>query len=46
MKDVSESLVGRVGIVSLLGLSASEINGTPSEPFLPLPEKLLARLAQ
>ncbi|MBT9156793.1 MAG: hypothetical protein DDT37_01783 [Firmicutes bacterium] len=46
MKDVNESLAGRVGIVSLLGLSASEINGTPSEPFLPLPEKLLARLPQ
>jgi predicted AAA+ superfamily ATPase len=44
MKNVSESLAGRVGIVELLGLSNSEINGAPSEPFIPSPEKLMARI--
>jgi predicted AAA+ superfamily ATPase len=33
MKNVSESLAGRVGIVSLLGLSSSEINAVESVPF-------------
>ncbi len=33
MKNVSESLAGRVGIVNLLGLSDAEIYGEPSEPF-------------
>ena len=33
MKNVSESLAGRVGIVRLLGLSNSEINGASSVPF-------------
>ncbi|MEI6875595.1 MAG: AAA family ATPase, partial [Spirochaetota bacterium] len=42
MKDVSESLAGRVGIVNLLGLSQAEIAGRPSSPFLPSSE-LLAR---
>jgi len=44
MKNVSESLAGRVGNIELLGLSNSEINGTPSEPFIPSPEKLMARM--
>ena len=44
MKGVSESLAGRVGIINLLGLSASEINGHLSEPFLPSPERLLSRV--
>ncbi len=44
MKNVSESLAGRVGIIELLGLSNSEINGTPSEPFIPDPKKLMARV--
>ncbi len=44
MKNVSESLAGRVGIIELLGLSNSEINGTKSEPFIPDPEKLMARI--
>ena len=43
MKNVSESLAGRVGIVNLLGLSNSEINRTPSEPFTTSPERLLAK---
>lgn len=33
MKNVSESLAGRVGIVNLLGLSNSEITNTTSVPF-------------
>ena len=35
MRAVSESLAGRVGIIPMLGLSASELAGRPSEPFLP-----------
>lgn len=33
MKNVSESLAGRVSIVNLLGLSDAEIYQEPSEPF-------------
>ena len=44
MKNVSESLAGRVGIIELLGLSNSEINGTPSEPFIPNPEKWMTKI--
>lgn len=33
MKNVSESLAGRVGIVNLLGFSDAEIYQEPSEPF-------------
>jgi predicted AAA+ superfamily ATPase len=33
MKNVSESLAGRVGILPLLGLSTREILGLPSTPF-------------
>ena len=33
MKNVSESLAGRVGIIHLLGLSDAEIYEFPSEPF-------------
>lgn len=43
MKDVSESLAGRVGIVSLLGLSDAEIYGYESEPFTTDPERLIRR---
>ena len=35
MKNVSESLAGRVGILSLYGLSRSEILGCEEVPFLP-----------
>lgn len=45
MKNVSESLAGRVGIVNLLGLSDAEIYQTPSEPFSMDAERLLKRLA-
>ena len=46
MKNVSESLAGRVGIVNLLGLSGSEIDNLPSEPFTTSPERLLSRIKQ
>jgi uncharacterized protein len=44
MKNVSESLAGRAGILNLLGLSAAEIYGTPSEPFVTEPEQLMRRM--
>ena len=44
MKNVSESLAGRVGIVKLTGLSSSEIAGHKSEPFTTFPERLASRL--
>ena len=45
MKNVSESLAGRVGIVNLLGLSDTEIYQEPSEPFQPDAAKLMKRLS-
>ena len=44
MKNVSESLAGRVGILNLLGLSNSEINGVSSEEFTTSDERLISRL--
>ena len=44
MKNVSESLAGRAGIVNLFGLSQSEITGTPSQAFTTDGERLLSRL--
>ncbi|HHW94332.1 MAG TPA: hypothetical protein GX736_00135 [Mogibacterium sp.] len=35
MKNVSESLAGRVGLLSLFGFSRSEIYAKPEVPFLP-----------
>lgn len=46
MKNVSESLAGRVGIVNLLGLSDSEIYHTPSEVFSTEPQHLMKRLSE
>jgi len=46
MKEVSESLAGRVGIVTLLGLSSAEILSKPSEPFTTEPERLMQRVKQ
>ena len=40
MKGVSESLAGRVGIITLLGLSSAEIDGRMSEPFTTDPARL------
>ena len=44
MKDVSETLAGRVGIVPMLGLSDSEINGNHFSPFTVDPDMLIRRL--
>ena len=44
MKNVSESLAGRVGIVNLLGLSDAEIYQVPSEPFSTDEKRLMKRL--
>jgi len=44
MKNVSESLAGRLGVFNLLGLSLREKNNIPySEPFLPTDEYFLER---
>ena len=45
MKNVSESLAGRVGIVNLLGLSDAEIYQEPSEPFQTDASHLMNRLS-
>ena len=47
MQGITESLAGRVGIVSLLGLSLKEIQGQASvaEPFLPTDNLLNKRLS-
>ena len=47
MREVSESLAGRVGIVRLLGLSRRERDeaGVDAAPFLPTPQVLEPRLA-
>ena len=34
MKDVSESLAGRIAVIEMYGLSQSEIEGVGSEPFV------------
>lgn len=44
MKGVSESLAGRVGILSLPGLSDAEIHGYASEPYTTDPDRLMKRL--
>ncbi|MDR0490731.1 MAG: ATP-binding protein [Oscillospiraceae bacterium] len=44
MKNVSESLAGRVGIANLYGLSQSEIAGISSQAFDTDTDRLLARL--
>lgn len=46
MKNVSESLAGRVGILPLEGLSQSERDGQPGRPpFLPVPHAIETRAA-
>jgi len=45
MKNVSESLAGRVGILKLLGLSNSEIHGVSSAPFIPNPDSMMQRIS-
>lgn len=44
MKGVSESLAGRVGILPMQGLSLSEINGVPNEPYTTEIKRLLKRI--
>ena len=46
MKNVSESLAGRVGIIEMLGLSLAEIQGRPSAPFEVEKAKLAKRCKQ
>ena len=46
MKNVGESLAGRVGIIRLSGLSTSEIQGTSSKPFTTDPKRLTERAAE
>ena len=43
MKNVSESLAGRVGILNLQGLSNSEINNVPSVLYTTDPNRLMNR---
>ncbi len=47
MRDISESLAGRIALLSLLGLSRREMlcEIATSTPFLPTPEIVQARLA-
>ena len=45
MKNVSESMAGRVGIVNLFSLSRSEITGSLSAEYEPDVEKLISRQA-
>ena len=41
MKNVSDSLAGRAGIIKLLGLSIREISKNPHrKPFLPVPDRM------
>lgn len=46
MQNASESLAGRVGILSMLGLSEAEINGYVTEPFTADKERLCKRFAK
>ena len=46
MKEVSESLAGRAGIIEMLGLSNAEIDGNPSEPFKPSPDYFTRRVSE
>ena len=41
---VYSTLAGRVGIVEMLGLSHSEVAGTPSEPYLPSADYFMRRV--
>ncbi len=45
MKDASENLAGRVGIVDLLGLSDAEICGFGSVPYTAAPNDLMERIS-
>ncbi|NWH05962.1 ATP-binding protein [Desulfobacter latus] len=43
MKNVSESLAGRAGVIYMLGLSTSEIFGTDNQPYTTAYERLSGR---
>ena len=45
MKGVSESLAGRVGILPMQGLSLSEINRVPNDPYTTEVSRLLSRVS-
>ena len=45
MKEVFESLAGRVGVIEMLGLSDAEISGVPFEPFSPGRDYFVHRVA-
>lgn len=45
MKNVSESLAGRVGIINLLGLSDTEIYKIPNQPFSTDARQLMERIS-
>ncbi|MZQ96266.1 MAG: DUF4143 domain-containing protein [Acidaminobacter sp.] len=44
MKGVSESLAGRVGIIPMQGLSISELNKIPNEPYSTDTKRLMNRI--
>lgn len=44
MKNVSESLAGRVGIIRMQGFSGSELDGYDSEAFLAVPQNMLEKV--
>lgn len=44
MKEISESLAGRAGIIEMWGLSSSELAGVASEPFSPSPDYFSRRV--
>jgi predicted AAA+ superfamily ATPase len=44
MRDVSESLAGRAGVINLLGLSNREIDGKASAPFNTNPSWIMERM--
>lgn len=46
MKEVSESLAGRVGVIEMLGLSNAEMEGIPSRPFSSDPEYFMSRIRE
>jgi len=46
MKNVSETMAGRVGIINLLGLSSAELNGVESVPFDTDANRLMKRVQE
>lgn len=46
MKDITETLAGRVAVIDLLGISNSEINDKKNIPFLPTKDWIETKLKQ